>query len=64
MEGQQRRQGKDDKGVEMNVDPAMIEKVRREGINWLSPQILRITPVVSVWPLLGMKEPDLKLAGV
>ena len=46
---------KDGKGVEMNVDPAMIERIKREGIESLTPVIFNITPVQSIWPLLGLK---------
>ncbi len=45
---------KDGTGVEMNIDPAMIERIKREGIESLTPVIFRITPVVSIWPLMGL----------
>ncbi len=48
---------KEDNGVEMNNDPAMIERIRREGIDSLSPVIFRITPVTSIWPLVGLQSP-------
>ena len=48
---------KDGRGVEMRVDPAMIERVKREGISSLSPVIFRITPITSIWPLVGLKGP-------
>jgi len=48
---------KDGKGVEMNIDPAMIERVRREGIDSLSPVIFRITSITSIWPLVGLQAP-------
>ena len=48
---------KDSKGVEINIDSAMIERVRREGIDSLSPVIFRITPVTSIWPLVGLQAP-------
>ncbi len=44
---------KDGNGVEMNIDPAMIERIRREGIDSLSPVIFRITPVTNIWQLVG-----------
>jgi len=63
--GMQWRVSKDGKGVEMNVsaqggsafggDPAMIERIKREGIDSLSPVIFRITPVASIWPLVGLE---------
>ncbi len=49
---------KDGNGVEMNIDRAMIERVRRQGIQWLSPTIYKMTPVASIWPLLGLKTPE------
>ncbi len=55
--GMQWKVSKDGNGVEMNIDPAMIERVRREGIDSLSPVIFRITPVTSIWPLVGLKAP-------
>jgi hypothetical protein len=55
--GMQWKVSKDGKGVEMNVDPAMIERVRREGINSLSPVIFKITPITDIWPLVGLQAP-------
>ena len=48
---------KDGKGVEMNIDPAMIQRMRREGIDSLSPVIFKITPISSIWPLAGLQAP-------
>ena len=48
---------KDGNGVEFAVDPAMIERVRREGVDSLTPLILRIEPVTDIWPLLGLAVP-------
>jgi hypothetical protein len=47
--------GKDGQSVEMNIDPAMIARIKREGIDSLSPVILRVTPIQSLWPILGLK---------
>ena len=57
---------KDGQGVEMDIDPAMIQRIQREGIDWLSPVIFRITPIISVWPLMGLQAPvkEERLAGV
>ena len=55
--GMQWKVSKDGLGVEMNVDPATIERVKREGIDSLSPVIFKITPVSSVWPLVGLQAP-------
>ena len=51
---------KDGKGVEMNVDPAMIERIKREGIESLTPVIFRITPIQSIWPIIGLEPPRRK----
>ncbi|MBI4309622.1 MAG: hypothetical protein HY591_04755 [Candidatus Omnitrophica bacterium] len=59
--------GKDGKGVEINVDRAMIERIRRTGIDSLTPVIFRVTPITSVWPLVGLQAPGKEkehLAGV
>ena len=50
---------KDGPGVEMNVNPALIERIRREGIHSLTPFILRVSdmPVINIWPLLGLEPP-------
>jgi len=55
--GMQWKVSKDGHGVEMNVDSAMIERVKREGVDWLSPVILKMTPVTSIWPLVGLQAP-------
>ena len=46
---------KDGRGVDMTVDPAMIARFRRDGIDSLSAVIVRITPVESIWPLMGFQ---------
>ncbi|MDO8675675.1 MAG: hypothetical protein Q7K71_06145 [Candidatus Omnitrophota bacterium] len=58
---------KDGSGVEMKVDPALIERIKREGIDSLTPVIFRVTPVVSIWPLVGLDPPkkeEERLVGV
>ena len=55
--GMQWKVSKDGNGVEMNIDPAMIARIRREGIDSLSPVILRMTPVSDIWSLPGLKAP-------
>ena len=47
---------KDGNGVEINVDPSQVARIQRDGINWLSPVIFKMTPVVSVWPLGGLSS--------
>ena len=49
---------KNGRGVEMDVDPAMIARVKREGIDGLSPVIYSVTPISSIWPLVGLKVHD------
>jgi len=55
--GMQWKIAKDGKGVELDVNPAMIARVRREGISSLSPVIFRITPITSIWSLVGLQAP-------
>jgi phosphoglycerate kinase len=58
---------KEGAGVEMKVDQTMIERVQREGIDSLNLEIYSITPVVSIWPLVGLetpKEPEERLARI
>jgi len=57
--GMQWKDSKDGKGVEIDVDPAMIARIRHEGINWLSPVIFKMTPIASVWTLVGLQAPGL-----
>ena len=44
-------------GVEFNVDPAVIARARREGIEFLAPRVLGIVPMTKadVWALAGLK---------
>ena len=55
--GMQWKVSRDGRGVEMNIDPAMIARIRREGIDSLSPVIIKMTPVASIWPLVGLQAP-------
>ena len=60
---------KDGPGVEMDVNPALIERIKREGIQSLTPFVLRVTdmPAANIWPLLGLEPPkrqEERLAGV
>ena len=48
---------KDGNGVEMNIDPAMIAKIKEDGVDSLSPFIFSVTPLTSIWPLSGLKRP-------
>jgi len=49
---------KDGRGVEMNIDPAMIARIRHDGIESLSPKIFSITPITSIWSLVGLSAPS------
>jgi len=51
---------KDGNGVEMTVDPVVIERIRHIGVDWLVPVILKMTPVTSIWPLVGLQAPAVK----
>ncbi len=48
------RTSKDGSGVEVTFDPAMVERIRKTGLESLVPRIYSIISVPSVWPLLGM----------
>ena len=45
---------KDGKGVVMDIDPAMIARFKAHGIDRLSPFIISVTPVASIWALAGL----------
>ena len=47
----------DGQGVEMNIDPAMIARFRRDGITSLTPRINSITPITSIWTFVGLQAP-------
>ena len=47
---------KEGDGVEMNMSPAMIARIRRDGVD-LTPEILSITSIASIWPLVGLQAP-------
>jgi len=55
--GTQWKVSKDGKGVEMTINPSLIERIRRIGISGLSPFIIRITPIINIWSLAGLKAP-------
>jgi len=64
--GMKWKDNKDGNGVEMNIDPAMLARIRREGIDSLAPDIFRITQVASIWPLAGLRAPvqEAAVAGI
>ncbi len=41
-------------GVKVNFDPALIERIRTEGVQSVDPVIIRITAIADVRPLLGI----------
>ena len=47
---------KEGAGVEMQIDPAMAERIRREGVSGLVPEILeiKVLPMQGLFQLLGM----------
>ncbi len=47
---------KDGQGVEVKVDPAMVQRILTEGVNSLSPVIIKIEPVMNIRPLLGLEQ--------
>lgn len=47
---------KDGEGVQMNVDQAMLDRIQRQGVDGFVPVIMDVTPMFSVWPLIGMQE--------
>jgi len=55
--GMQWKVTKDGQGVEMNINPAMVAAMRRQGIQWARPVVLKMTPVTSVWSLMGLTAP-------
>ncbi len=59
---------KEGEGVQMTVDPAMINRIREVGtLDRLDPVIYKVTPITSIWPILGLELPKHeteRLAGV
>ena len=41
-------------GVRMDIDPAMVERIKAIGIESLTPVIYNIRPMASIRPLLGL----------
>ena len=54
-------------GVKMNIDPAMAARFKSGDFTGLTPVILKVTPITSAAPLLGLEaspaEPQLVSAG-
>ena len=55
--GMQWKDRKEGRGVEMDINPAMMARIRRDGLDSLSVEILGMTPVTSIWPLIGLQAP-------
>ena len=51
------KDSKDGRGVEMDLDPALIARIRHDGVDWLEPKVLKMTPINSIWLLVGCKAP-------
>ena len=48
---------KEGDGVKLIVDPAMIERIKKDGIDSLSPIIYKMIPITSIWSLLEIQAP-------
>ncbi len=55
---------KEGAGVKMQFDPAMIERIKREGFDGLEFKIQSIVPVTDLPLLLGLTSSEGRLAGV
>jgi len=45
---------KDGQGVAMTMDAAMIERIKQQGVESLTPVIVTMTRLSSIWPLTGL----------
>ena len=48
--------------IDIKFDPAMVAQFQRGDFSGVRPQILSITPIASVYPLLGLKEETVKVS--
>ncbi|MBF0522343.1 MAG: hypothetical protein HQL24_04715 [Candidatus Omnitrophica bacterium] len=48
---------KEGNGIEIKFDPAMVEQFKRGDFSGIVPVIIRITPIESPFPLLGLEVP-------
>jgi hypothetical protein len=46
-------------GVKIDIDPALIERIKREGVQSMVPVIIQMTPIADIRPLLGLSSPSL-----
>ena len=55
-------------GVKMTIDPAEIERMKKQGVSGFTPVIINIVPIANIFPLLGLEAPSRRdneqLAGV
>jgi hypothetical protein len=52
---------KEGSGVAINFNKEMVDRIRKEGLNGLTPNIIEVKPVQSIWPLLGL-DPHFSVA--
>jgi hypothetical protein len=52
--------------IKVTVDPAMVERIRAEGVNGFAPVIINIMPIKAMFPALGLSDAaeEERLAGV
>ena len=57
---------KEGAGVQMAFDAAMLARIRKDGVQSLTPVIDTVTPIRNIWPAFGMQAPQSQeqLAGV
>lgn len=55
--GMQWKVSKDGRGVEMDIDPAIIARIKQQGVDSLSPVVFKITSVANIWSLMGLAAP-------
>ena len=48
---------KEGQGVSMKVDEALFERFKNRDFTGLYPVVFKITPISSVWPLVGLNPP-------
>jgi hypothetical protein len=51
-------------GVEVKFDPAMVERIRREGFDGLEFKIRSILPITNLPLLLGLRKEEERLAQI
>jgi hypothetical protein len=51
------------KGIQVQFDPAEIQRIKTEGVSGFTPVIINIMPVKSMLPALGLAPAEHELAG-